>query len=845
MKPLRILLFAMTMKPIRPFLLTTCLLLPGISVQTAIAIESEATPVERLTVKEGFKVERLYSVPKEEQGSWVTLCKDDKGRLIAGDQYGAIYRFEVPAEGQPLRPEDVEKIELDIGHAWGMCYAFDALYVVVNDRAHQGRGLYRVKDTDGDDAFDEVKLLKKFEENGGEHGPHAVIPGPDGKSLYVACGNQTALPEGYQRSRVSEVWGEDNLLPRVYGRGFMKGVEAPRGWVCKTDPDGKEWEVVATGFRNQYDIDFNADAELFTYDADMEWDLNTPWYRPTRVNHVISGSEFGWRNGSAKWPDYYSDSFGSVVDIGPGSPTGVAFGTGAKFPAKYQKAFFIADWSYGKLYAVHLEPSGSSYRAEFEEFIAGQPLPLTDLTVGDDGALYFAVGGRRVQSGLYRVTYTGSESVAAVTGQSGGAAERAKRHALEASHLNPGPSTIDDAWTHLGSRDRALRFAARTAIEKVPVERWAGKALAEKDATARLGAILSLARVGGEEHQAGAVKALLELDYSKLERQQRFDLLRAYGLVFIRLGAPSAAQKEAVIAQIDSHFPAGDRGANIELSTVLTYLHAPGIVDRSVKLMDSAPTQEEQIAMAKNIRHLTDGWGAGSRESYFRWFTRAANYKGGASFKNFIDEIKNDAVSHLSGEQKEALASILDAKPEKQEPMFSAKPRVFVKNWTMDDLTPLLASGLEGGRDFDNGREVFGAASCFACHRFGQEGGAIGPDLTSAAGKFSPHDFLEQIIEPSKEISDQYGSMMFTMEDGSIVTGRIGNLNGDTYMVITDLFAPGEMTNIDRTKVKSVEPSPVSMMPPGLLVTLTDTDVLDLIAYVLSGGDREHAMYAK
>ena len=60
----------------------------------------------------------------------------------------------------------------------------------------------------------------------------------------------------------------------------MKGSEAPRGWICKTDPEGKRWEVVATGFRNQYDIDFNADGEMFTYDADMEWDLNTPVVSP-------------------------------------------------------------------------------------------------------------------------------------------------------------------------------------------------------------------------------------------------------------------------------------------------------------------------------------------------------------------------------------------------------------------------------------------------------------------------------------------------------------------------------------------------------------------------------------
>ncbi|MGB0143460.1 MAG: hypothetical protein ACPGAP_01690, partial [Akkermansiaceae bacterium] len=360
---------------------------------------SQVTPSDRLVVKEGFKVERLYSVPKKDFGSWNTLCEDDKGRLIAGDQYGGLYRFKRPAPGKALQDSDLEKIELDIGHAWGLCYAFNALYVVVNDKAHGGRGLYRLTDTNGDDKFDKKELLKKFQETGGEHGCHAVIPSPDGKSLYICSGNQTGLPGEYNSSRVTECWGEDILQPRIYGRGHMKGALAPRGWVAKTDPDGKTWEIIATGFRNEYDIAFNLEGEIFTYDADMEWDINAPWYRPTRINHIISGGEYGWRNGSAKWPEYYSDSFGAVVNVGPGSPTGVVFGTG--------------DWSYGKLYAIHLTPDGASYTGEVEEFIAGQPLPLTDICISKtDGAMYFAVGGRRVQSGIYRVIYTGSESTA-------------------------------------------------------------------------------------------------------------------------------------------------------------------------------------------------------------------------------------------------------------------------------------------------------------------------------------------------------------------------------------------------------------------------------------------------
>ena len=119
-------------------------------------------------------------------------------------------------------------------------------------------------------------MLKKFPEEGGEHGPHAVNVGPDHASLYVIVGNQTTLVD-HQKTRPTPLWGEDLLLPRIYGNGFMKDTLAPRGWIAKTDPEGAPWEIIATGFRNEYDAAFNRHGELFTYDADNEWDVNTPW----------------------------------------------------------------------------------------------------------------------------------------------------------------------------------------------------------------------------------------------------------------------------------------------------------------------------------------------------------------------------------------------------------------------------------------------------------------------------------------------------------------------------------------------------------------------------------------
>jgi hypothetical protein len=104
---------------------------------------------------------------------------------------------------------------------------------------------------------------------------------------------------------------------------------------------------------------------------------------------------------TGKWPAYYPDSLGSVVDIGPGCPTGIMFGTGAKFPQKYQKSLFISDWSYGVIYAVHMTADGSSYKGEAERFIFGAPLPVTDIVINPiDQAMYFTIGGRKTQSGI-------------------------------------------------------------------------------------------------------------------------------------------------------------------------------------------------------------------------------------------------------------------------------------------------------------------------------------------------------------------------------------------------------------------------------------------------------------
>ena len=300
--------------------------------------------------------------------------------------------------------------------------------------------------------------------------------GPDG-NLWVMAGNHTKPPDGLSADSPHKNYQEDHVLPRQPdGNGHATGVMAPGGYILRINPEATKIELFCAGFRNQFDFAFNCDGELFVYDADMEWDWGMPWYRPTRVNHAVSGAEFGWRYGTGKWPDYAADSLGAVVDIGVGCPTGVSNGRGARFPAKYQRAMYVLDWTYGRLMAVHLTPDGASYRGSWENFVCpaglmdpSKPKPslnVTDAIIGDDGAMYFTTGGRGTAAGLYRVTYQGADSTApAWAPNEAGAGARALRKRLEAFHGKVDPQALETLWPHLNSPDRSIRYAARIALE--------------------------------------------------------------------------------------------------------------------------------------------------------------------------------------------------------------------------------------------------------------------------------------------------------------------------------------------------------------------------------------------
>lgn len=813
----------------------------------------KATPAESLKIAKGFKAELLFAVPQEQFGSWVNLCHDPKGRLIVSDQYGALWRVTPPG----INGSDAMKIEAipaNIGEAQGLLWAFDSLYVVINSNSKNRRsGLYRVTDSNNDDKLDSVVMLRELQGGGGEHGPHAVIMHPDGKRLTVVCGNQSKMVN-YTSTRVPPLWGEDHLLPRMPdGRNFMAGVLGPGGCIYNVTPDGKEWELFSTGFRNPYDAAYDRNGNLFTYDADMEWDFNTPWYRPTRVCEVTSGSEFGWRNGAGKYPPYYADSIPAILDVGPGSPTGVCFGHDANFPPKYQDALFICDWSYGKLFAVHLTPKGSTHSAELEEFVAGTPLPLTDVIINPvDRAMYFLVGGRKTQSALYKVTHAevSERTIAAIAPTPG----RKLRSELEAFHGVKDPKAIEVAWPTLNHEDRFLRAAARIAIEHQPPAGWIEKGFVETDPQRVITAMLALTRASASCPQHRRIdiptalgqrilKKLNSIEFDRLTVEQRLELIRVYHITFNRFGNPDEKSRNVVLAKFEAHFPTGHRFVDSEMAQVLVYLESPTAASRVVAALLAAPTQEEQIEYARALRVLRSGWTPALRLQYFGWIQKSEAYRGGNSFGGFLQQIKDGAVATLTPQERTQYIAFIDSKINLKRTVPASRPHV--KEYKLDDLLPIVEKGVARSRNFERGRQMFAAANCASCHRFDSEGGISGPDLTQAAGRFSVKDLLVSILDPNKEISDQYAAVEIETEDGKKIIGRIVNHNGDGMTVNTDLLDPSATISVRRNNVASIRNHAQSMMPTGSLDTLQVDEILDLMAYLLSRGDRNHTMFKK
>lgn len=792
----------------------------------------QALPADQVTVAEGYAVERVHSVDKARHGSWVALTFDPRGRAIVSDERGGLHRLTLPSlpDAQPV----IETIDSELGGAQGLLALEGVLYVVAHPRGEHSAGLYRFRDVDGDDRFDERELLLPLE-GSGEHGPHAVLLEPDGAGLVLLAGNHTRLPE-VSSSRVPRVWGEDQLLPRRDDPGgHAVGVMAPGGWVLRTDLDGGDPELIACGMRNAYDMAFGPGGELFAYDSDMEWDVGMGWYRAPRVLHLVSGADFGWRHGSGKWPADWPDTLPSVVDTDLSSPVGVLYGGElSAFGARERRALFIADWAYGRILAVDLEPSGASWTGSVRPFVSGEPLPLTDLAAGPGGELYFTVGGRGTQSGLYRVRRTAGAGDTQDARPVARSDARDLRRSLERFHGRADARALEEASAALDHPDRFVRAAARVALESQPGNDWRARALTQTRPAASVQAALALAHTGVPGFAAATTELLARLPLETLDAPTLVEVLRALALVEVRLGGLPREQRALLVPRLEAMFPSGEDRLDRELCRLLVRLRSEHVLEPALALLERAEGSEEATHYAFCLVELDSGWTSDQVRRYAAWLDRAPErHSGGASLRGYLAGLRADARLRLGIEPAPIEASVPD-------PESLARP--FLHAWSVRELEPRLGS-LNAGRSFERGRAMMVAARCGECHSMRGEGGRTGPDLTGVASRLSARDLIEAIVEPSRVVSDQYQDTELLTTGDELLVGRVV---GESQGVVRFLTLPPgeELVELDAAQIASRRPHPLSRMPEGLLNSLEEDEVLDLLAFLLARGDPDDPRFA-
>ena len=373
-----------------------------VSVLTLPAIADPVLLDDQFELPPGFHIYRAAE-PQLTGGSY-DLALDGQARLLVAegtsirrlddkDGDGVYDSFETIASGPELSGRGPQ----------GLLVYEDRLYAVAGD----GVQLYSGYGTEGP-LRHERRLGAQFN-TGGDHAAHTVLRGLDGY-VYLVTGDGGGTGG---RRHITE-----SSSPRLEERNAS---------VFRFSPDGRHWECVASGGRNPPSLGMNYLGEFFSFDSDMEFHVDVPFYRPVRLNHWASGSDLGWQQVGA-YPPWYIDCLPGVLDVGRGSPNWGVFYEHTQFPERYRNAFIVCDYRWksatsgryatsGRLVTFHLKRAGATWKAKLTELARARPgaqdaqgrdvnFGLVDVTVAPDGSLLVTDHSQ----GVWRIFYDASQT---------------------------------------------------------------------------------------------------------------------------------------------------------------------------------------------------------------------------------------------------------------------------------------------------------------------------------------------------------------------------------------------------------------------------------------------------
>lgn len=827
-------------------------------------------------------------------------------------------------------------------------------------------GIFRMEDTNGDDEADTFETLGMA---GGiqEHGPHAIRRRPDGGMAVIVGNNETIADEALDLNSPVLKDRDAQFLPSFpnFGTSAREGAHsAIYEWV----PEQKKFRVFSGGNRNAYDFGYNLAGEAFLFDSDMEWDIGLPWYREVRTVHEILNGNYGYRNGSGKYPPYYIDSLPPVRDVNRGSPVGVEFYTSYTYPREFFDNLFEADWSRGRLLFTALTPDGATYaaRSDRAEFVHGEPFNVTDVEVGPDGMLYFTTGGRNTTGGVWRLRYKGPstappdmtgilavvrqpqptsswgweaiEKVKASTGAQFGAeleklarstgaavSDRARaiyemqRHGappstallttlvadrspdvraaavyvagvqgagasgVAASGLKdrdpavrrraaealvrmgqapdkPSLAPVSDIYALLNDADRFVRWAGRIALEHTARQEWKDRVLKETNPLGALEGSLAWVRTAnGESLQPVVDKLFGMMKQASLSTENKLRLFRTlmYTTTEIK-GGLSAAQREQLYGLVATQFPATDERLNRELALLIGYSgQTPGIAELLSAMPSGNTNQQLQLQYLYALRMIKQGWTTEQKTQLAEVFGRAAKWRGGAQFINFVGQFY-DAVADLyaTDEEKQILfekapefSPLTPQELEAIQARQAAAGRGGPGRGGRGGPTTPLAARTQGrvvsrqemleeavyqpqqNLSAEEGRKVF-EANCASCHRFGSLGndhGVASLNLSASPLRSAKYSLLEAIMFPNRKLAADHHTTVITTTDGRTIPGLVLRESAQSVWLLT---REGTETDVSKSQIKSRQNEKTSLMTEAMADAMNQAQWRNLLAFL-------------
>jgi putative heme-binding domain-containing protein len=419
----------------------------------------------------------------------------------------------------------------------------------------------------------------------------------------------------------------------------------------------------------------------------------------------------------------------------------------------------------------------------------------------------------------------------------------------------PSLAPVADIYALLNDEDRFVRWAGRIALERTPRAKWKDKVLAEKNPLGLFEGMLAFVRTAkGDDLQPLIERQLAMLQQRDLSLENKLRLYRTFMYTTTEVsGGLTAAQRQKLHASLVDQFPANDERLNREMALMLAYAGQPEAIGEILAVMPKGDeNQPLQLHYLYALRTIKEGWSTPQKMQIADLLGRAAKWRGGFQFMNFVASMY-EAVEGLFTTEEEEKAlheKAPDFAPLTPEELEEIQQRQAASGRGRGNQPPPAVVARRQGRvlsrqemleeavyqpqqklDRAEGQQLF-EKNCAACHRFGSIGndhGVAGLNLTTSPLLASKYALLEAIMFPDRKLAPEHETTAFEMTDGTTIHALVLKETPQGTAVLT---REGTAADLQKGQIKARRKIKTSLMTEAMADAMNQSQWRNLLAFL-------------